>query len=128
LIAEYMASASASRDQGLTRIAPDRLGEQPTNSGGVGMVGGGVCGGCWHARLPFLVPNQPQTNTHALRLSVSLCVCVSPDTTSMLCRAPVLPLPLLPPAGATPPPCTRSICAASCASPSSGPCLHTTYS
>lgn len=32
LSALYMASATASMDQGLTLIAPDKLGEQPTNS------------------------------------------------------------------------------------------------
>lgn len=32
LRAEYIASDTASTDQGLTRMAPDRLGEQPTNS------------------------------------------------------------------------------------------------
>jgi len=35
--AEYMPSATLSMDQGLTRMAPEREGEQPTNSGGGGV-------------------------------------------------------------------------------------------
>jgi hypothetical protein len=43
LSALYMASATASMDQGLTRMAPDRLGEHPTNSAaGCVCVGGGM--------------------------------------------------------------------------------------